>query len=100
MSVYIRPLVHICRLALRRAYADIRLHMLTLWLPIAAHADFTRKRMYIGTGTIFGTFGVPYARVACSNRDRRLKALAPLFCAISRAYHSIVDYFGLGILSG
>ena len=37
-------------------------------------------------------------RVAPSNRDRRLKAHAPLLLCYSRAYHSIVDQFGLGIL--
>ena len=37
-------------------------------------------------------------RVAPSNRDRRLKAHAPLLLCYSHAYHSIVDQFGLGIL--
>ena len=37
-------------------------------------------------------------RVAPSNRDRRLKAHAPLLLCYSRAYHSIVDLYGLGIL--
>ena len=32
------------------------------------------------------------------NRDRRLKALAPLLLCYSRAHHPIVDQFGLGIL--
>ena len=38
------------------------------------------------------------ARVAPSNRDRHLKAHAPLLLCYSRAYHSIVDLYGLGIL--
>ena len=38
-------------------------------------------------------------RMHVIKRERRLKAQAPLLLCYSRAHHSIVDLFGLGILS-